>query len=106
MAISFLPLLANPDSFLLPSLAFLFFHQVLVGHIKHRVDILASGRDRVKSPAFWLYRGFQKCNLVSFEKLKHVTWHFSFHLMELSMLGRSVHFERLAISTVILGLAG
>ena len=68
--------MGNPLNLLVPSLALFPLNEVLIGHIKHGVDIFTGGSYRVKRPALRLDRSRQEGNSVGFEKLEHIGRHF------------------------------
>lgn len=106
MGVPFLPLARYPLSFLLTALALFLLHQVLVGHIEKRRDIFDSGGDWIEWPALGLDGCFEEPDLIGLEELQHVAGHFCLHLMELAVLGGSVHLEGLSIAIAVLLLAG
>jgi hypothetical protein len=105
VAVALLPLLSHANALFLAGLALLALHQVFVGHVEEGVDVLDGGGDWVEMAAPGLHWRFQEPDFVGLEELEHVAGHFGLHLMELPVLRRRVHLERLRMPIVVRLLA-
>ena len=68
MRVPLLPLTGNSLSLLIPSLALLTFHQVLIRHIEHGRNILDGSRDWVEGSAFGFDGRFEELDLIGLEE--------------------------------------
>lgn len=101
-----LALVVDPVDFLLLGLPLLPLDEVLVGDVEHGVDIFAGGGYGVEGATAGLGGGGEEGDGVGFEEFEDVGGHFGLHLVELLVLGGSVHLEGTGLLVPVLRLAG